>query len=32
MTKVHYALHMQAETEKDPFIDWKSLWDSIVLL
>lgn len=26
------ALHMQAETEKDPFIDWKSLWDSIVLL
>lgn len=26
------ALHMQAETEKDPFIDWKSLWDSIELL
>lgn len=26
------ALHMQAETEKDPYIDWKSLWDSIVLL
>lgn len=30
MTSV--ALHMQAETEKDPFIDWKSLWDSIELL
>lgn len=26
------ALHMQAETEKDPFIDWKSLWDSINLV
>lgn len=26
------ALHMQAETEKDPFIDWKSLWDSIELV
>lgn len=23
------ALHMQAETEKDPFIDWQSLWNSI---
>jgi hypothetical protein len=26
------ALHMQSEYEKDPFIDWKQLWDSIVIL
>lgn len=26
------ALHMQAETEKDPYIDWQSLWDSINLV
>lgn len=26
------ALHMQAETEKDPYINWKELWNSIVLL
>ena len=23
------GLHMQAETEKDPYIDWKSWWDSV---
>jgi hypothetical protein len=23
------SLHMQAETEKDPYIDWQSWWDSI---
>lgn len=23
------ALHMQGEAEKDPYIDWKSLWNSI---
>lgn len=23
------ALHMQSELEKDPYIDWKSKWDSI---
>lgn len=22
------ALHMQFESEKDPYIDWKSWWDS----
>jgi hypothetical protein len=21
------ALHSQADTEKDPYIDWKKLWD-----
>lgn len=25
------ALHMQSDLEKDPYIDWKSLWDSIPL-
>ena len=24
------ALHMQAEFDKDPYIDWKSRWDSVV--
>ncbi|MFY8211726.1 MAG: hypothetical protein ACOVLB_03575 [Candidatus Nanopelagicus sp.] len=24
------ALHMQAEFDKDPYIDWKSRWDSII--
>jgi len=23
------GLHVQAETEKDPYIDWKSWWDSV---
>jgi len=23
------GLHMQAETEKDPYIDWKSWWDAV---
>jgi hypothetical protein len=23
------ALHMQGEYEKDPYVDWKLLWDSI---
>jgi hypothetical protein len=23
------ALHMQGPAEKDPYIDWKTLWDSI---
>jgi hypothetical protein len=26
------ALHMQSELEKDPYIDWKSRWDSVVEL
>jgi len=26
------GLHMQSETEKDPYIDWKSRWDSIELV
>lgn len=26
------ALHMQSEHEKDPFIDWKNLWDSVKLI
>ena len=26
------ALHMQAEIDKDPYIDWKSRWDSISLI
>jgi hypothetical protein len=26
------ALHMQSEAEKDPYIDWKSRWDSVVEL
>jgi len=24
------ALHMQAEFDKDPYIDWKSRWDSVI--
>ncbi len=25
------TFHMQSEAEKDPYIDWKPIWDSIVL-
>jgi hypothetical protein len=25
------ALHMQGERERDPYIDWRKLWDSIVV-
>ena len=25
------ALHMQTEAEKDPYIDWKSWWDNIIV-
>ena len=24
------ALHMQSEFDKDPYIDWKSRWDSVI--
>ena len=26
------SLHMQTELERDPYVDWQTLWDSIDIL